>query len=133
MLKTLQSEFFGGYCDEKGTEETIGKLFSENHYLADTHTAVAVNVLDQYRKATGDQTLTVIASTASPYKFAASVLPALTADEVPADGFAQLEMLSKLSGTAIPAPLANLKGCEVLHKNCIEKSNMAEFVLDFLK
>ena len=133
VLKTLQSEFFGGYCDEKGTEETIGKLFSENHYLADTHTAVAVNVLDQYRKTTGDQTLTVIASTASPYKFAASVLPALTADEVPADGFAQLEMLSKLSDTAIPAPLANLKGCEVLHKNCIEKSNMAEFVLDFLK
>ena len=133
VLKKLQSEFFGGYCDEKGTEETIGKLFKEYNYLADTHTAVAANVLEQYRKATGDNTLTVVASTASPYKFAASVLPALTADAVPADGFAQLEMLSKLSGTAIPSPLANLKGCEVLHKNCIEKSNMAEFVLDFLK
>ena len=94
---------------------------------------MAVNVLEQYRKETGDQTLTVIASTASPYKFAASVLPALTKDEVPADGFAQLEMLSKLSDTAIPAPLANLKGCEVLHRNCIEKSNMADFVMDFLK
>ena len=133
VLAKLQSEFFGGYCDEKGTEETIGDLFKNYNYLADTHTAVAANVLEQYRKATGDNTLTVVASTASPYKFAASVLPALTAEAVPADGFAQLEMLSKLSGTAIPAPLANLKGCEVLHRNCIEKSNMAEFVLDFLK
>ena len=127
------SEFFGGYCDEKGTEETIGKLFKEYNYLADTHTAVAANVLEQYRKATGDNTLTVVASTASPYKFAASVLPALTAEAIPADGFAQLEMLAKLSNTPIPAPLANLKGCEVRHKNCIEKSDMAEFVLDFLK
>ena len=133
VLAKLQSEFFGGYCDEAGTEETIGKLFKEHNYLADTHTAVAANVLEQYRKATGDKTLTVVASTASPYKFAASVLPALTAEAVPGDGFVQLEMLSKVSGTAIPAPLANLKGCEVLHKNCIEKSNMAEFVLEFLK
>jgi len=132
VLKKLQSEFFGGYCDEKGTEETISKLFKENNYLADTHTAVAVNVLDQYRAATGDKTLTVVASTASPYKFAASVLPALTQDAIPADGFAQLEMLSKLSSTPIPVPLANLKGCEVLHKNCIAKDNMAEFVMDFL-
>ena len=133
VLAKLQSEFFGGYCDEKGTEETIGKLFKEYNYLADTHTAVAANVLEQYRKATGDNTLTVVASTASPYKFAASVLPALTAEAIPADGFAQLEMLAKLSNTPIPAPLANLNGCEVRHKNCIEKSDMAEFVLDFLK
>ena len=133
VLKKLQSEFFGGFCDEKGTEETISKLFKEHNYLCDTHTAVAANVLEQYRKTTGDDTLTVVASTASPYKFAASVLPALTADALPEDGFAQLEMLSKLSDTPIPAPLANLKGCKVLHKNCIEKSDMAEFVLDFLK
>ncbi len=132
VLKKLQSEFFGGYCDEKGTEETIGKLFKDNNYLADSHTAVAANVLEQYRAATGDNTLTVVASTASPYKFAASVLPALTAEAIPADGFAQLEMLSKLSNTPIPAPLANLKGCEVLHKNCIAKDDMAKFVLDFL-
>lgn len=133
VLKKLQSEFFGGFCDEKGTKETISKLFKEHNYLCDTHTAVAANVLEQYRKTTGDDTLTVVASTASPYKFAASVLPALTADALPEDGFAQLEMLSKLSDTPIPAPLANLKGCKVLHKNCIEKSDMAEFVLDFLK
>ncbi len=133
VLAKLQSEFFGGFCDENGTEETISKLFKEHNYLCDTHTAVAANVLEQYRKATGDDTLTVVASTASPYKFAASVLPALTADALPEDGFAQLEMLSKLSNTPIPAPLANLKGCKVLHKNCIEKSDMAEFVLNFLK
>ncbi|MBE6380747.1 MAG: threonine synthase [Lentisphaerae bacterium] len=133
VLAKLQSEFFGGYCDEQGTAGTISKLFKENNYLADTHTAVAANVLEQYRKATGDQTLTVVASTASPYKFAASVLPALTDAAIPENGFEQLELLSKLSNTPIPAPLAGLKGCEVLHKNCIAKDNMAEFVLNFLK
>ncbi|MBE6368132.1 MAG: threonine synthase [Lentisphaerae bacterium] len=133
VLEKLQSEFFGGFCDETGTENTIGDLFKNYHYLADTHTAVAANVLEQYRQATGDKTLTVIASTASPYKFAASVLPALTAEAVPEDGFAQLEMLSKLSDTPIPAPLAGLKGCAVLHKTCIAKDDMAKFVKDFLK
>ena len=132
VLKALQSEFFGGFCDEKSTTETIGKLFEENNYLADTHTAVAAHVLEQYRRETGDQRLTVIASTASPYKFAGSVLPALTDAEIPGDGFEQLKMLSDISGTPIPAPLAGLKGREVLHKSCIDKIAMDKFVLDFL-
>lgn len=133
VLDALQSEFFGGFCDEEATQETISKLFKEHNYLADTHTAVAAYVLEQYRKKTGDQTLTVIASTASPYKFAASVLPALTSEAVVEDGFAQLELLSKLSGTPVPKPLANLKGCQVLHKSCIEKGAMADFVQAFLR
>jgi len=132
VLEKLQSEFFGGYCDEEGTQKTILNLFKEYNYLADTHTAVAANVLEQYRKATDDDRLTVVASTASPYKFASAVLPALSNSAIPTDGFEQLQQLSALTNTPVPAPLAGLKGCEVLHKNCIEKDNMAEFVLNFL-
>ena len=55
-------------------------------------------------------------------------LQALTDEELPEDDFAKLEMLAKLTGTAVPAPLANLKGDEVLHKDCVEKEKMAEFI-----
>ncbi len=129
----LQSEFFGGWCDDKATAGTIKNLFDKYNYLCDTHTAVAVNVYQQYLAATGDDTVTVIASTASPYKFAPAVLPAIKNCEVLADGFATLEMLSDASGVPIPAPLAGLKGAAVLHPDCVAKDEMADFIVDFLK
>jgi threonine synthase len=132
VLEKLQKEFSAGYCDEEATQATISKLFKEKHYLCDTHTAVAVKVYDEYVKETGDKTPCVIASTASPYKFAADVLPAVDNGEIPADGFALLEKLSAVSDTAVPAPLAELKTKEVLHKTCVEKENMAKFIREFL-
>ena len=128
----LQSEFFGGFCDDRATEETIGALFREHHYLCDTHTAVAVNVYRQYTEQTGDRTPCVIASTASPYKFAASVLPAVCGGPLPEDGFAMLEKLSEVTGTAVPAPLANLKNCRVLHNACVSREEMGDFIRGFL-
>lgn len=132
VLAKLQAEFAGGYCDEEATQETISKLFKEKHYLCDTHTAVAVKVYDEYAKETGDTTPCVIASTASPYKFAADVLPAIDSAKIPEDGFALLEKLSAVSETAVPAPLAELKSKEVLHKTCVEKEDMAAFIREFL-
>ena len=132
VLAKLQTEFTGGYCDEKATQETISGLFREKHYLCDTHTAVAVKVYDEYVKETGDHTPCVIASTASPYKFAADVLPAIDSAEIPADGFELLEKLSTVSGTAVPVPLAELKSREVLHKTCVNKEAMADFIKSFL-
>ena len=120
--------FFGGCCDDKATKQTIADLFDEYGYLCDTHTAVALAVGENYRKESGDNTLQVIASTASAYKFAPAVLKALTDEELPADDFAKLELLAKLTGTRIPAPLANLKGAEILHNECIEKENMAAYI-----
>ena len=128
MLEKLQAEFYGGCCDDLGGREAIRKIFRERNYLCDTHTAVALAVTDAYRKETGDQTLTVIASTASAYKFAPAVLKALTDQELPEDDFAKLEMLSSLTGTPVPSPLAALKGDAVLHQDCVEKSDMAEFI-----
>ena len=132
VLAKLQQEFAAGFCDEAGTKETIAKLFAEKHYLCDTHTAVAVKVYDDYVKKTGDATPCVIASTASPYKFAADVLPSVKNGEIPQDGFALLEELSAVSGTNVPAPLAELKSKEVLHKTCVNKEDMAEFIKEFL-
>ncbi len=129
----LQAEFFGGFCDDAATAATIASLFRENRYLCDTHTAVAVNVYRQYVEQTGDRTPCVVASTASPYKFAAAVLPAVCDGPVPEDGFAMIEKLSEVTGTAIPAPLATLKDRPVLHKSCVAKEEMSAFIRDFLK
>ena len=74
----------------------------------------------------------MIASTASAYKFAPAVLKALTDQPLPADDFEKLEMLARLTDTAIPAPLANLKGDTVLHKECVAKEDMAEFIKNHL-
>ena len=128
MLAELQSEFYGGCCDDKEGKEAIAKIFKERNYLCDTHTAVALSVGDKYREETGDDTLQVIASTASPYKFAAAVLGALTDEKLPEDDFEKLAMLSSLSKTEIPAPLAGLKGEEILHESCVAKEAMKEFI-----
>lgn len=129
----LQAEFFGGFCDDAATAATIASLFRENRYLCDTHTAVAVNVYRQYVEQTGDRTPCVVASTASPYKFAAAVLPAVCDGPVPENGFAMIEKLSEVTGTAIPVPLATLKDRPVLHKSCVAKEEMSAFIRDFLK
>ncbi len=132
VLAKLQKEFFGGFCDDKDCAATIKNLFDEYHYLCDTHTAVAVNVYQQYKNATGDTTPCVIASTASPYKFASAVLPALS-DNGCDDEFAMLARLSEVSGTPIPAPLANLHDKKVIHTKCVNKTEMSDFIKNFLK
>lgn len=102
--------FFGGYCDDQGTKASIKEMFDTENYLIDTHTAVAVNVYQQYLRKTGDTaTPTIIASTASPYKFAASVLEALTGEKSEASEFDKVAELSALTGTPVPAAIAELQ------------------------
>ena len=132
ILGKIQAEFSAGFCDEESTVKTISDLFREKRYLCDTHTAVAVKVCGDYVRETGDGTPCVIASTASPFKFAADVLPAISGDAVPEDGFALLEKLSVVSGVPVPKPLAELKNRPVLHKTCVKKESMAEFIRGFL-
>ncbi len=131
MLKELQTLFVGGFCDDAATQQTIGNLFETDHYLADPHTAVAVNVYERYRRESGDATPCVIASTASPYKFAQAVLPALGV-ETSGDGFAMLQQLADKSGTKIPAPLAQLRDAAVLHPASIDPADMAKFICETL-
>ncbi len=134
LLAALQKEFFGGSCDDEATCATIRELFEKHHYLCDTHTAVAVNVYEAYKHATGDDRPCVIASTASPYKFARAVLSAVNGGAVlPPDEFAMVEELSRITGTPIPGPIAGLRTKEVLHRASVAKNGMAKFILDFLK
>lgn len=106
----LDTVFYGGFCDDAGTKRSIKEMFDTENYLIDTHTAVAVNVYGQYVEETGDKaTPTILVSTASPYKFAASVLEALTGEKREGNEFDTVAELSALTGTSIPAPIAELQ------------------------
>ena len=128
----LKEQYWGGYCDEASTAATIAKYNAEYGYLIDTHTAVAANVMEQYRAATGDDTLTVFVSTASPYKFCNHVLAAI--GETPkADGVELLDQLHEVSGVTVPRRLAALKGKQRRFDLTAQKQEMDKVVLDFLK
>lgn len=132
-IEVLQKQFYGAFCDDDTTKATIKKVFEDCSYLCDTHTAVAVNAVEQYRKATGDGTKTVVVSTASPYKFADSVLSALGAENVPQDDFAKAELLEKLSSTEIPAPILALRTAETRFAQVCSPDEMKNAVAQFLK
>ena len=132
-IKTkLAEQYWGGFCGEEGTAATIAEYYRKHGYLIDTHTAVAVNVMEQYRAATGDEAVTVFVSTASPYKFCNHVLTAI--GETPAgDGMELLDQLHEVSGVPVPKRLAALKGKARRFDLTAEKQNMENVVLDFLK
>ncbi len=131
LHKKVTDLFWGGYCDDYFTKNQIWKTYSENGYTLDTHTAVAVDVYNQYLNETGDETKTVIASTASPFKFNQAVLSALGSD-VNADDFTLIENLKQKSGMEVPESLAMLKGKEKRFDGVIDKNDMYKLVEDFL-
>ena len=129
----LTEQFYGGFCDDAETKATIAELYHKYGYTCDTHTAVAVKVYEDYRKETGDTTKTLIASTASPFKFSASVLDAL--GKKPADGtdeYDMVELLHEVSSMEIPQSLAALKTKPRRFDGSIDKSEMQQFVLQEL-
>ena len=129
----LTEQFYGGFCDDAETKATIAELYQKYGYTCDTHTAVALKVYEDYRKETGDTTKTLIASTASPFKFSASVLDAL--GKKPADGtdeYDMVELLHEVSSMEIPQSLAALKTKPRRFDGSIDKSEMQQFVLQEL-
>lgn len=123
--------FHGGCCDDEKTLATIKETFEKYGYLCDTHTAVALSVYNDYLEETSDNKPVVIASTASPYKFADNVLSAIGGD-LPADEFETLNALSNSTATEIPQPIKNLKNAQVRFKNLANKEDMPKVVLDYL-
>ena len=119
--------FYGGYCNVEDTEKSIGAMYRENGYLMDTHTAVAYKVYRDYVEETGDQTPTVIASTASAYKFAPSVARALGLPEGE-NGFRDIDEIHEATGVPIPKGLQNLEDKPILHKAVIRPEDIAEAV-----
>lgn len=135
LHKKLKEIFYGGCCDEKSTKMTIKETYENCSYLTDTHTAVAVKVYNDYLKETGDKTKTIIASTASPFKFNKAVLEALTGKEISesADEFRLINELSALTGLEPPKALTELKGVPVRFPDICEKQDMQNKILDFVK
>ena len=127
----LESLFAAGYCDDARTQKVIGRMWKEHGYLIDPHTAVAFDVLDQYRRETGDAAPTVVVSTASPFKFCDSVLGALGITEL-AEGTDVLDQLEQLTGVAAPAPLAGLKDKKVRFRDSVAKEQMVDKVMEML-
>ena len=131
VKKKLQTLFWGDYCDDDATQATIRTVFEEEAYLCDTHTAVGIYAAERYQEETQDDTQMLIASTANPYKFAASVLGAVY-DDVPKDEYMQIEMLSRLSGLPVPEGLAELKDKPVRFTRSIEKDAIENEVISIL-
>ena len=131
-MKEGLSDFFGGYASEKETAECIKEVYENSDYVMDTHTAVASHVYKQYKAQTADETVTVIASTASPYKFTRSVMDAILPKKSEAEDFALVDELSALSRVAIPDAIAEIRTAEILHKTVCEVSDMCKEVKGFL-
>ncbi len=132
VFRAVQAEFSCGFCTDAQGAQTIGKTFREKNYLLDTHTAVACTVLEGYRAETGDGALTVVESTASPFKFCASVLDALGVTEHQ-PGTKVLGQLTAVTGREAPLPLASLAGKTPRFGEVADKTAMQSVVTEFLQ
>ncbi len=130
-MKDEMRIFTGGYADEKSTLKAIKEMYQKESYLIDTHTAVGYNVYLKYKRETGDNTPTIIASTASPYKFTNSVMDAI-APEIQGSEFHLIEKLQQMTGSGIPKALRNLEKKEIRHHTITEKDQMARRIKDIL-
>ncbi|MBQ6693214.1 MAG: threonine synthase, partial [Clostridia bacterium] len=126
LLRKIQSEFACGKADDSAAFDAIRRVWEEEHYLMDPHTAVAWRVYEDYRKA-GEGRPAVILSTASPYKFAPAMLTALRV-EVPESGFAAMDLLHEKTGAAVPQGLASLREKPVRHRDVIDPRDMLAYV-----
>ncbi|HPD01052.1 MAG TPA: threonine synthase [Acetivibrio sp.] len=128
--KRICGIFWSGFSNEVETLKTIEAIYKEYSYVIDTHTAVGVDVYDKYVISTGDMTKTVIVSTASPFKFNASVVKAVLGEEAlkGRTEFELLEILSKECGLKIPEGLKNLDKRAVKHKTVCGSNHMKQQV-----
>lgn len=132
VFKKLSEDFDAGFCGDDEVSRTIAKSFKEKNYLPDTHTSVAIKVYEDYVERTGDDTVTVIASTANPYKFSTAVLGAIEPECKCGDEFETVSELARASGVKCPQQLANLKGRKPRFTEICTKPEMTEVVFKML-
>ena len=133
-MKKQFSGFGAGYATEEEVAKTIHDLYKKTGYVIDTHTAVASCVYNKYVQASKDTTPTVIASTASPYKFTRSVMTAIDAKYADMeDDFELIDELSKISKTKVPNAIEEIRNAQVRHKTVSTVDGMEEVVKGFLK
>ena len=131
-MKEALSEFYGNYATQEETGATIKALYEKTGYVIDTHTAVAADVYKKYVNDTSDKTVTVIASTASAFKFARSVMSAIDAKYDAMDDFALIDELSKIGNVSIPRAIEEIRTAPVLHDTQCEVDEMKQVVKNFL-
>ena len=124
--------FSAYFASESDTAKKIRDLYDEAGYVIDPHTAVAGSAYDKYLEDSNDKTVTVIASTASPYKFAGSVLSAIEGEAPDTDDFAIIDELSSLSQVPVPEAVKHLRSEKIIHTMECEKDEMKEKVEAFL-
>lgn len=132
-MREQLSDFYGNYASEGETASIIREFYQTSGYIMDTHTAVAASVYKKYREETGDRVKTVIASTASPYKFTRSVMAAIDEKYKDKPDFTLVDDLAALSGTAVPKAIEEIRTAPVLHKTVCEIEEMQAAVKGFLK
>ena len=128
LLEKIQSQFWAACCDDARAAEIIGRVYKEDGYLCDPHTASGWAAAEDYVTQTGDHRPMVVLSTASPYKFPAAVLTAIGGD-TSGDEFTQMARLSQITGVPVPKNLASLQGKPEKHTQVIDKDKMLSFVL----
>ena len=131
-MKAEMADFYGNYTTEAETSKTIRELYEKTGYIIDTHTAVAANVYKKYVAETGDNTKTVIASTASPYKFTRSVMNSIDSKYDTMTDFELVDELSRISGVKVPQAIEDIRTAPVLHKTVCEVNEMCDEVKKFL-
>lgn len=132
-MRAELNDFYAGYADEAATTKEINRIFRENQYTIDPHTAVASAVARQYRAETGDKTLTVTVSTASPFKFPNTVLAALAGERESSDGILADQRLADFINLPLPNAVSELIGAPVLHKRETTPEQMRSIIADILK
>ena len=131
-MKAQLIDFYGNYATEAETANTIKDLYEDCGYVIDTHTAVASAVYKKYVEETKDATKTVIASTASPYKFTRSVMEAIDEKYASMGDFELVDELTKLANVAIPNAIEEIRTAEIRHNNICEVDEMQQVVKNFL-
>ena len=128
----IKENFIGYYSDENDTKKTIKETYEKNGYLIDTHTAVGYNAAKQYISENGNARKIILASTASPFKFACDVYEALN-DNKAEDELLALELLSKQSDCDIPTPIRNIGERKVRFSAVCDAADMKKTVIEFAK
>ncbi|RDU22980.1 threonine synthase [Anaerosacchariphilus polymeriproducens] len=132
-MKNKLVDFYGNYATEEMTASTIYDLYNSTGYVLDTHTAVAASVFKQYGKETNDTTKTLIASTASPFKFTRSVMNAIDKNYDKMDEFELIDELSKLSNVEVPHAIEEIRNADILHDTVCKVNEMEQTVRNYLK
>ena len=133
-MRAQLKDFYGNYTSETETAEVIRALYEKTGYVIDTHTAVAAGVYGKYKKDTGDvDTKTVIASTASPFKFTRSVMDAIDHKYDSMSDFELVDELSRIANVAVPQAIEEIRNAKVLHDTVCEVDEMPQVVKNFLK